>query len=97
MATRKQVEEAAADVGLYVAYYNPGDGARWKFSLVPRDYFALSDSETLGRVYGPAGLAMMWISGFIAGRAVSRSDRVDAEMERRRIRAESTLLRRGRR
>lgn len=67
MATRKQVEAAAAEVGLHVAYYNPGDGARWKITARPLDYFATSDHDVLWRYAGPASVVMYWISGYAAG------------------------------
>ena len=45
----KQVQQDAAAVGLFVAYYNPGDNQQFKVATVDADYFALSSYHTVHR------------------------------------------------
>lgn len=63
MASRREVERFAADMGLHVEYYNPGDGGTYKFFLEPTDYFA---GDGIGRVSGTASDALQWLAGYRA-------------------------------
>ena len=63
MASRKDVQNAAREVGLHVEYYSPGDGGTYKFFLVPTDYFA---GDGIGRVHGTAADALVWLAGYRA-------------------------------
>ena len=51
--TRKELENQAAQAGLYVAAYSPGDGVtRYRFFLTPRSY---SQSDGLFTALGTRG------------------------------------------
>ena len=45
----KQVQADAAEKGLFVAYYNPGDNPQFKVATVDVNYFAMTSYQTVKR------------------------------------------------